>query len=322
MMIKQENKLRRREIQTFFTENAVSIILTLFVIFMIFQRPSFRSWGNITTILNDCCMYGITALAMTAVVICGEIDLSVSSIYAWATCLFVILCNGMNMWLAALITLATGVVWGILNGLLVARIRMPAFVATLGTMYTIMGLAYYITKEKPVNTSNQTLAAIGRINIAGISLVPIVFLLVLAFLYWFLRYTVQGRGIYAAGGNYEVARLSGINVRYSKVLVFVLTGFCSALSGILYCTRIFSGAATYGTDLTIWCVAATVIGGTSMAGGSGSVNRTIIGILLMAILFNALTLMGVDGSMQRFIRGLVLIVVILFDAAARMKKVA
>jgi ribose transport system permease protein len=164
------------------------------------------------------------------------------------------------------------------------------------------------------------LAAIGKINVADISIVPFVFVVVLLVLFWFVKYTKAGRAIYATGGNYEVARLSGINVKASKIIVFVFSGVCAALSGLMYCTRVYSGAATYGADLTTWCVAAAVIGGTSMSGGYGKVPRTIIGVLLMAILFNALTLLGVDGSWQRFIRGAVMVVVIMFDAVSKMKK--
>ena len=317
----KKNTLNKADIAALLLENAVSIILTAFVIFMIFYRPSFSSWANITAIINDCCMYGITALGMTTVILCGEIDLSVSSIYAWSTCLFVILCNSMNVFAAAAITIATGIVWGILNGLLIAFLRMPAFVATLGSMYTIKGLAYYITEQKPVSTGNEVLAAIGKINVADISIVPFVFVAVLLILFWFMKYTKAGRAIYATGGNYEVARLSGINVKASKIIVFIFSAICATLSGLMYCTRVYSGAATYGADLTTWAVAAAVIGGTSMSGGYGKVPRTIIGVLLMAILFNALTLLGVDGSWQRFIRGAVMVVVIMFDAVSKMKKV-
>jgi len=315
----KKNAMHKGEILTVIMENAVTILLTAFVVFMICYRPSFSSWANITAIINDCCMYGITALGMTTVILCGEIDLSVSSIYAWATCLFVILCNSMNVFVAALITLCTGVVWGVFNGLMIAFLRMPAFVATLGTMYTVKGIAYYITEQKPISTSNEMLAAIGKFNIADISIVPFVFIAVLLLLFWFMKYTKAGRAIYATGGNYEVARLSGINVKASKIIVFIFTGICATLSGLMYCTRTYSGAATYGADITTWCVAAAVIGGTSMSGGRGSVVRTIIGILLMAILFNALTLLGVDGSWQRFIRGAVMVVVIMFDVASKMK---
>ena len=311
---------KKIDLKTFLMENFVAIILSLFVIFMIFNHPSFRSWGNIVTIINDCCMYGITALGMTVVVVCGEFDMSASSVYAWASCLFCILCEKMGVLPAALITLATGAVWGAINGWLISILRMPAFVATLGTMYFIKGIAYYITKEKPVNTSNEALAALGKANVGGLTIVPLVFVIVFVVLFWMMKYTRVGRKIYATGGNYEVARLSGINVKFTKWFPFVICGICAALSGLMYCTRVYSGAATYGSDLTIWAVAAVVIGGTSMSGGSGGMPRTIIGILLMAILFNALTLLGVDGSMQRFIRGMVLIVVILFDTIVKKRK--
>ena len=301
----------------FLLENFVAIILTLFVIFMIFDHPSFRSWGNVVTIINDCCMYGITALGMTVVVVCGEFDMAASSIYAWSTCLFCILCERMGVLPAAIITLITGAIWGSINGWLISFLRMPAFVATLGTMYFIKGLAYLITAEKPVNTSNEALATLGKANVGGLTIVPLVFLLVFIFLFWFMKYTKTGRLIYATGGSYEVAKLSGINVHFTKWLPFLICGICAALSGIMYCTRVYSGAATYGSDLTIWAVAAVVIGGTSMSGGSGGMPRTIIGVLLMAILFNALTLLGVDGSMQRFIRGMVLILVILIDTIVK-----
>ena len=317
----KKHTLHKTDIFAALMENAVTIVLTLFVIFMIFYRRSFSSWFNITAIINDCCLYGITALGMTIAVIGGDVDLSVSSTYAWSTCLFVILCNTMNVFAAALITLATSVVWGLCNGMLVAFLRMPSFVATLGSMYTIKGLAYYITEQKPINTSNEMLAAIGKINIADISIVPLMFILVLLILFWFMKYTKAGRGIYATGGNYEVARLSGINVKASKIIAFVISAVCASISGLMYCTRVYSGAATYGADLTTWSVAAAVIGGTSMAGGYGKVPRTIIGVLLMGILFNALTLLGVDGSWQRFIRGFVMVVVIMFDVASKMKKV-
>ena len=316
----KKHSLQKSDILAILLENAVSIVLTLFVIFMIFYRRSFSSWFNITAILNDCCMYGIAALGVTTVVICGDIDLSLSSVYAWSTCLFVILCNHMNVFAAAAITVASSIVWGVINGALIAFLRMPAFVATLGSMYTIKGLAYYITEQKPINTTNEMLATIGKWNVAEISIVPFVFLIVLGILFWFMKYTKAGRAIYATGGNYEVARLSGINVKASKIIVFIISSICASIAGLMYCTRVYSGAATYGADLTTWSVAAAVIGGTSMSGGYGSVPRTIIGVLLMGILFNALSLLGADGTWQRFIRGFVMVVVIMFDVISKMKK--
>ncbi len=311
--------LDRDSLKTFFIRNAVSMILVVFVIVMLFTKRSFFMWDNIVNIINECSVYGVTACAMTAAIICAEFDLSASSVFAWSTVLFVICCNAFGLAAAFAITLVCGAAMGAFNGLLVAKVKIPAFVATLGTMTAIKGLAYVVTDAQPINTSNETLYAIGQFNIFGITLAPIVFAVVIAVFIWFLKYTKFGRDIYATGGNYEVARLSGINVEFSKFIVFVLLGVCAALSGMLYCSRIMAGWAPYGGDLALYCVAATVIGGTSLMGGSGGVHKTIIGVLVMAVLFNALTLLNVDGSMQKFIRGLVLIIVIMLDAVANMR---
>ena len=309
-------------LQTFLIRNAVSIILIAFVLFMTISRRSFASWDNITNIINELSVYGVTACAMTAAIICAEFDLSVSSIFAWSTVIFCMCCNSLGILPAFLITLILGGVFGAFNGVLVSLVKMPAFVATLGTMTAIKGLAYAVTDAQPINTDNAVLYAIKQFNFFGITISPMVFALIIIIFIWFLKYTRFGRNIYATGGNYEVARLSGINVKFSKFIIFVILGICAAISGMLYCSRIMAGWAPYGSDLALYCVAATVIGGTSLLGGSGGVHRTIIGVLLMAVLFNALTILGVGGSMQKFVRGVVLITVIMLDAITNMRQKA
>ena len=312
----------RELVGTFFIRNAVSMILLVFVIVMVFTKRSFYMWDNIVNILNECSVYGVTACAMTAAILCAEFDLSASSVFAWSTVLFVMCCNTLGLGLAFVITLLSGAAMGAFNGFFVAKVKVPAFVATLGTMTAIKGLAYVVTDAQPINTSNEALYKIGQFNVLGITISPIVFAITILVFIWLLKYTKFGRDIYATGGNYEVARLSGINVEFSKFIVFVLLGVCAALSGMLYCSRIMAGWAPYGSDLSLYCVAATVIGGTSLLGGSGGVHRTIIGVLVMAVLVNALTLLSVGGSMLKFIRGLVLIIVIMLDAVANMRSKA
>ncbi len=300
--------------------NAVSLMVIIFVVFMVFRKPVFITWQNLSNIINEFSVYGITACAMTTAIICGEFDLSASSVFAWSTVLTCLLCNTLGFLPALILTVACGALFGAFNGVLVARVRMPAFVATLGTMTAIKGLAYIVTDAQPVNTTNGTLKALGQVDIAGLGSAFIVFLCVFGAFAWFMKKTRKGRAIYATGGNYEVARLSGIRVIQSKMLVFVFLGACAALSGFMYSSRIMAGWAPYGSDLSLYCVAATVIGGTSLAGGSGGIHRTLIGVLLMAIMFNALTLLGVEGSMQKFIRGIVLITVIMLDALASRRR--
>lgn len=306
----------KKQAAQFMLKNAISLLIIGFIVFMAFKKPAFVSWENIVNIINECSVYGITACAMTAAIICGEFDLSASSVFAWSTVLCCLICNSWGFWAAVVVTLACGALMGAFNGLLVSRVRMPAFVATLGTMTAIKGLAYVVTDAQPINTNNALLKALGQFHIAGLTSAPVVFAVVLLAFAYFLKKTRAGRAIYATGGQYEVARLSGINVRFSKFLVFVLLGLCAALSGVMYSSRIMAGWAPYGSDLSLYCVASTVIGGTSLSGGSGGVHRTLIGVLLMAIMFNALTMLGVEGSMQKFIQGLVLITVIMLDAIA------
>ncbi len=310
----RKSTLDKKYIITLLIENAVTVFLVGFVIFMVFTKRSFSTWDNIVNIINESSIYGIAACAMTVVVISGEFDLSSSSIFGWSTVIFVICINAMGIVPAFFITLVCGAAFGALNGLLIAKVKMPAFVATLGTMIAIKGLAYVMTKAQPINTNNATLKAIGSFNMGGISIIPIVYLGVLVLFIWFMRYTKFGRDIYATGGNYEVARLSGINVVFSKFIVFTMLGAAAALAGMMYGVRIKAGWAPYGQDLALYCITATIIGGTSLLGGTGSVGKTVIGVLVLAVLFNALTLLGVSGSMQKFIRGLVLITVIMLDA--------
>jgi ribose transport system permease protein len=308
------HELSFKTIRQAMLKNVVSVMIVVFIIFMAFKKPAFVSWENIANIINQFSIYGITACAMTAAIICGEFDLSASSVFAWSTVLCVLLCNSIGFFPAVLLTLLCGAAFGALNGFLVSVVKIPAFVATLGTMTAIRGLAFVVTDAQPVNTTNAALKAFGQFSIVGLSSAPMVFLLTVLVFIWFMKKTPGGRAIYATGGNYEVARLSGIKVRRSKALVFILLGACAALSGIMYSSRIMAGWAPYGSDLSLYCVAATVIGGTSLSGGRGGVHRTIIGVLLMGIMFSALTMLGVSGSMQKFIQGLVLITVIMTDA--------
>ena len=313
--------LNKEKVLLFFINNAVLLILVAFVIFMSFIKPSFRSWANITNIINEFSIYGITACAMTIAIICAEFDLSASSVFAWSTVLFVISINRFGFFPAVLITLVSGLLLGAFNGFLVAKVKMAAFVVTLGTMTAIRGMAYVITGAQPIRTSDPLLRSIGKFNILnGITLAPIILVFILILLFFVLRNTRFGRGIYATGGNYQVAFLSGINVDLYKFVIFVLLGLCASISGILNCSRIMAGWAPYGSDLSLYCVTATVIGGTSLVGGTGGVHRTIIGLLVLGVMFNALTILGVDGSMQRFLRGIVLIVIIMLDAFASQRR--
>ena len=198
--------------------------------------------------------------------------------------------------------------------------KMAAFIATMGTMTIFKGIAFFYTDGNPINTNNALVKAIGGFNIGGITITTIVFVVVYALLIFIMRKTKFGRNIYITGGNIKAAQLSGIPIAFYKFIPFVIMGLCAAISGLMYCSRIYAGSAIYGTDLAIYCVAAAVIGGTSLSGGSGSVAKTLVGLLVMSILFNAMTLLGVEGYFQQLVRGIVLITVIVMDAFINRRK--
>ncbi|MFZ4617180.1 MAG: ABC transporter permease, partial [Rectinemataceae bacterium] len=272
--------LDRTALRNFLSESAVVLILGVFVLFMIASKPSFYTWGNIANILTEFSVYGITACAMTVAIICGEFDLSASAVFAWSTILFVSMVKMFGLAPAMAITIVSGAAWGILNGFLVARMKMSAFIVTLATMTIAQGLAFFYTNGVPINTSDEALLAIGNFRVVGLSLTTLVFAVVLVLFALVLRKTRFGRNIYATGGNIEVARLAGINVTYYKFIIFVILGVCAALSAIMFSTRIRAGSALYGRDLSLYCVAATVIGGTSLSGGNGGVIKTLVGLLV------------------------------------------
>lgn len=313
--------LNKKKLISYILNNAVIVILLIFVAFMMLTNKTFASWENITNIFAEFTVYGIAACAMTILLISGEFDLSASSVFAVSTVLFVDITNRSGPLVALVLVLLTGTAIGALNGWLVAKIKIAAFIATMGTMTIFKGFAFFYTNGNPINTDNEVIKRIGSFNFAGgITITTIVFAVVYILLIFVMLKTRFGRNIYVTGGNIEVARLSGLNVWFYKFIPFVIMGFCAAVSGILYCSRIYAGSAIYGSDLAIYSVAAAVIGGTSLSGGNGGVAKTLVGLLVMSVLFNAMTLMGVEGYFQQLVRGLVLISVIVMDAYINRRK--
>jgi ribose transport system permease protein len=193
--------LDRMKLKALLSERAIILILLAFIAFMVATKPSFYTWDNVANILTEFSVYGITACAMTVAIICGEFDLSASSVFAWSTVLFVSMINRLGLWPALLITLASGALWGALNGWLVAKVKMSAFIVTLATMTIAQGLTFFYTNGVPINSSNEALMAIGAFNVLGLSITPMAFVVVLAIFALFLRKTRFGRNIYATGAT-------------------------------------------------------------------------------------------------------------------------
>jgi len=319
MSIGLKTKDKSIAIKNILIKQPVVIIFLFFTIFMGIHKPNFLSLSNIQNIFVDISTYGIVASAMTIAIICGEFDLSTTSTYMWSQILFVTLINNFGSSVSGiifsiLITLISGMIIGSINGILVTKFKISSFIATLGTMIMIRGLALVFTDGNMVSTSNEFVANLGRGEILSIPYIIYIYFLVIVLAFYIMKYSRFGRNIYATGGNMEVARLTGINVIFYKFIVFVILGFASALAGILLVSQIRAGSTLYGIDMALTAIAASVIGGTSLSGGIGNVGKTFIGMLVLGILYKALIYLGLQAYYQNLIKGLVLLSVLSIDA--------
>jgi ribose transport system permease protein len=226
----------------------------------------------------------------------------------------------MGVTAAVFICLGFCIIVGFINGFLVAVIKMSAFVATLATSIALKGFALNYTGGKPINYPNDAINSFGNGSVLHIPIIVWFFIAVLLISMYVLRYTKFGRGIYATGGNLEVARMAGINVFFYKFSIFVILGITTAIAGILMGARLSTGNALFGGDLSMTVVAAVVIGGTLLSGGKGNALKTLWGMLVMGVLFNALMILGVQANWQNVVKGLILIIVIVAGAAFSQKK--
>ncbi len=295
------------------------LLFVLFVIVMAIAKPSFVTISNIKNVLIDASIYGVAALAMTIAIICGEFDLSLSSNFAWSQIFF---CYLLNLWgdtpfgifAAFLVMVVSCILIGCVNGLVVVKGRISSFIATLGMSTIVKGICLVFTDGNMVSTSVDFIKEMGKGTFLGISYLTYLFAVIAGIAFFIMRYTRFGRNLYATGGNYGAAKLSGIHVSFYKFIIFAILGLAAGISGAMFVCLMRAGSVLYGTDLALTCVAATVIGGTPLTGGKGNVLKTVVGILLLYVLYKALAFLGLQGYYNTMIKGLVLLIVVSIDA--------
>ncbi|MDR1898480.1 MAG: ABC transporter permease [Treponema sp.] len=300
--------------------NIVVIALVVLIGIMAFITDSFFTLRNFNNILSQIAIYGIVAFGMTIAIICGEFDLSCGALLGVVTILFTDFAKRVNIGSAVLVCLGFCILVGFINGFLVAKIKMSAFVATLATSIALKGFALNYTSGKPINNVDNQINQFGNGSVFGIPVIVWFFIGTLLITMYVLRFTRFGRGLYATGGSIEVARMAGINVSFYKIAIFMILGITTAIAGILMAARLSAGNALYGNDLSMTVVAAAVIGGTSLSGGKGSALKTLWGMLVIGVLFNALMILGVQANWQNVLKGAILIAVVAVDATFSRKK--
>ena len=285
------------------------ILVIEFLIFSLASK-SFLTLGNILSVGRQMSFTGIAAIGMTLVMLTGGIDISVGSMLAMAGVLCAKLSAdvGLPLWIAVVITLLIGALFGLINGAAVTRLHIPALIATLATQTILKGIAYLLTNAVPVKNLSATYKFLGQGYIFGVIPVPLIITVALYVLaWWYLDKTYLGRRVYLSGGNEEAASLSGINTKWTITGTYVFSGVFAAIAGVLMAARLGSGQPSVGSGFEMDVITATVLGGISVNGGKGKVVNVFVGACIMGVLANGMTMLNINQYLQWIINGLVLL---------------
>lgn len=293
------------------SEYCMAILLILLCIILGVMKNTFLSQENLLNILRQISTLGIIAFGMTLIIIAGEIDLSVGSGVAFSGCLMAYLWQkGVPPVLCFPMVMLSGILIGMFVGFMKIKYRVPSFITTLALMTGLRGAALLITSGFPLTPFPAWYKFIGGGYIVNIPFPAIIFIFTFFIIQFIMKSTTFGRSVYAVGGNAEAARLSGINVSFVKIAVFCITGFLVAFSGIIMSSRIMSGSPSIEQGLELDVIAAVIIGGTSLMGGSGKILGTLVGVLFIGVVSNGLTLLNVPAYGQFVVRGVIILLAV------------
>ncbi len=275
----------------------------------------FMSWQNLSIVSQQASINTVLAAGMTVVILTGGIDLSVGSIVA-ASAMVAVIASTLPGWglLGIPAALLCGAVFGLANGALIAFLRLPPFIVTLGSLTAVRGIARLLGNDTTVFNPALPFAFIGNGSVLGVPWLVVIALAVIVFTWFILRRTVLGVHIYAVGGNADAARLSGIAVSAVLLFTYALAGLYAGLGGVMSAARLYAAnGLQLGQSYELDAIAAVILGGTSFVGGIGSIWGTLVGALIIAVLGNGLVLVGVSDIWQYIVKGLVIIGAVALD---------
>jgi ribose/xylose/arabinose/galactoside ABC-type transport system permease subunit len=296
----------------------IVIALLLLVIISSILAPRFLTPPNLLNVLRQVAIVGILSIGQTFVILTAGIDLSVGSILGLSVVLFATILQTQNLLIAIPVGIFCGGLMGFFNGLGIAYARIPAFIMTLGMLSFWRGIAFICTSGTPIPITNETYYYVGNGYFAGLPIPSLIFLLTLLVAAFVLNSTPFGRSVYAIGSNEDAAHFSGVPTKRYKLLVYTLSGFCAGIAGMVYSSQLSVGTPIAGEGYELDAIAAVVVGGTSLFGGTGSVFRTFVGTLFIGVLANILNLTGVDPFVQQLAKGaLIVIAVFVMNQASK-----
>lgn len=296
------------------------LILLVLMLCMGLVSKEFFAFGNLKNIGIQASVNVVLSIGMLMVIIIGGIDLSIGAILALAGIVSAYLMKaGIPIFWAMLISCIVGAALGIVNGFIVTYMKLPPFVATLGTTGIFRGTALLITNGLPVSQLPEGVRTIGSGTFLGIPNPIVIMVIVAVIIHIVLTYTAYGRSLYAIGSNFEAARLSGLSVQVNMMVTYMLEGFLAAVAGVILLGRLSVAQPNAATGYESNAIAAAVIGGASFSGGRGTVVGALIGALIISVLNNGFTLMGLNSYVQQIAIGVVVVLAVYADILQRAK---
>jgi ribose transport system permease protein len=305
----------RARIEELLIRNSMVLVLLLVIAYFSYESARFATLPNLRTILIAAAPFALVALGQTLVILTGGIDLSVGSIIAVSamTGASIVVGHPERLWIAVLGAVGVGLLAGLINGLIISRLNVAPFVATLGMLTAASGLAYVIGGGAPINGLPSDYGKIANTTILGLQAPVLVMILGFIILGAVMKWTAFGLRVYAVGGNRTAAEVAGVNTRRTLTSVYVLSGALAGLSGVILSSRVISGPPNLGAGYELDAIAAVVIGGASLMGGRGTIWGTLLGLLLIQTLNNGLDILVVPAYWQAVISGVLIVTAVAVD---------
>lgn len=318
-----QEKWTNQRVVDLLVRNSLLIVILIVMVYFATQNERFASFGNLRAVLIAAAPFALIALGQTIVILTGGIDLSVGSVVAMGAMSAAWLSIRLppeQLWLAIVIAVILGTLAGIINGLVIAYLDVPPFVATLGMLTGASGIAYVIGGGAPINGLPAEFAVIANTKIFGLQF-P-VYLMIGSFIIMALimKYSAFGLRVYAIGGNRVAAEVAGVNAKRTLVQVYAISGFLAGVSGVVLASRVGSGPPSLGVGYELLAIAAVVIGGASLMGGRGTVWGTFLGLIIIQTLGNGLDIMIVPSYWQSVINGVVIVSAVAVDVWANRRR--
>jgi len=305
----------RTRIENLLIRNAMALVLLLVIGYFSYKSIRFATLPNLRTILIAAAPFALVALGQTLVILTGGIDLSVGSIIAISamTGAKLVVARPEYLWLAVAAAIGVGLIAGLINGLIISRLNVAPFVATLGMLTAASGFAYVIGGGAPINGLPNEYGKIANTDILGLRAPVLIMIAGFLILGVVMKRTAFGLRIYAVGGNRTAAEVAGVNTRRTLTSVYALSGALAGLSGVILSSRVISGPPNLGSGYELYAIAAVVIGGASLMGGRGTVWGTLMGLLLIQTLNNGLDILVVPAYWQKVISGVLIVSAVAVD---------